>query len=484
MRTPALARSTTRALAPLLVLVALGARDARAIDPRGFDPPASGATVLGLDTTRLGPAWRPFASAYVSLGDDELAATGGASSRLVLHLAAGAVLVDLLELGVGVRHQASEPSGWGDLHLAVKARLTPSDAWLGLALALTAGVPLGDAATAEDGLTLDPRLVVDVRGDDVIAALSLGYRHRPEGRLGDLDLGGELRFGAGIEGRLHGPLTLVGELEGGHAFSAATRATPLEARLGARLRAGELVLTVAGGARLTDGYGVPDARLVVQLAWAPAPLGPEAAAARAIRPATPLPEPPPPDLTLVRAEDPDGDADGISLPYDQCPDAPEDRDGVADSDGCPDAEPLPPADPGYQLTSDGRLVLPSPIEFRSGSDVLLPEAAAVIEQIARFLAAHPEVKRLRIEGHTDDQGDEEENVDLSERRAASVRRALVARGVDAQRLLPKGYGKTRPITDNVDAASRKQNRRVELRVVPLDAPPDARGGARSGGGGR
>jgi outer membrane protein OmpA-like peptidoglycan-associated protein len=81
----------------------------------------------------------------------------------------------------------------------------------------------------------------------------------------------------------------------------------------------------------------------------------------------------------------------------------------------------------------------------------------------------PELKHLSIEGHTDAQGQAERNLDLSQRRANSVKTWLVAHGVDDARLDAKGFGQTKPIADNRTSQGRAQNRRVEFVIVP-DAP--------------
>ena len=76
---------------------------------------------------------------------------------------------------------------------------------------------------------------------------------------------------------------------------------------------------------------------------------------------------------------------------------------------------------------------------------------------------NPEYK-LTIAGHTDNQGDPLKNLDLSDRRALSVKLYLMKKGVDISRMTSIGYGDTKPVADNKTAAGRKQNRRVEFTV--------------------
>ena len=71
---------------------------------------------------------------------------------------------------------------------------------------------------------------------------------------------------------------------------------------------------------------------------------------------------------------------------------------------------------------------------------------------------------LTISGHTDDVGDEAKNLDLSKRRAASVRNYLINKGIDEKRLTSEGYGESKPIADNKTSKGRALNRRVEFEI--------------------
>ena len=92
-----------------------------------------------------------------------------------------------------------------------------------------------------------------------------------------------------------------------------------------------------------------------------------------------------------------------------------------------------------------------------------PESERVLKEIAAILVAHPDWK-LRVDGHTDGIGNAADNLDLSKRRAAAVKDALVSRyGTDAARLTTEGYGATAPQDTNETPEGRARNRRVELR---------------------
>jgi OmpA-OmpF porin, OOP family len=102
------------------------------------------------------------------------------------------------------------------------------------------------------------------------------------------------------------------------------------------------------------------------------------------------------------------------------------------------------------------------IQFDVNSDRLRPESAPVLKTIADALAAQAALK-LRIEGHTDASGDAAKNLDLSKRRAESVKAALVKQfNIAPDRLTADGLGQTKPLADNATPNGRAQNRRVEF----------------------
>lgn len=114
-----------------------------------------------------------------------------------------------------------------------------------------------------------------------------------------------------------------------------------------------------------------------------------------------------------------------------------------------------------RLERDGRVATHG-ILFTTGSDAIRPESTPTLTEIGTMLERNSDL-RLTIEGHTDSQGDEASNQDLSNRRAAAVKAYLVANhGVDAGRLATVGFGEGRPVADNGSPEGREQNRRVEL----------------------
>jgi OOP family OmpA-OmpF porin len=118
-----------------------------------------------------------------------------------------------------------------------------------------------------------------------------------------------------------------------------------------------------------------------------------------------------------------------------------------------------PATTSFQV-ENGALKLPGPVLFETGKDVLKPESDSVLTVVKDYLAAKPNITKLRIEGHTDNVGNAADNETLSERRSMAVARWLTGKGVDCKRLLPVGFGDKKPIADNKTEDGRSQNRRT------------------------
>lgn len=116
-----------------------------------------------------------------------------------------------------------------------------------------------------------------------------------------------------------------------------------------------------------------------------------------------------------------------------------------------------------KLDADGRIALY--INFDVDRATLRPDAGPVIAEIVKLLKADPGL-RVSVDGHTDSTGTAERNRELSLARAKSVVAVLVARGIDADRLLAQGFGPDKPLAEETDDAARAKNRRVELVRLP------------------
>jgi outer membrane protein OmpA-like peptidoglycan-associated protein len=112
------------------------------------------------------------------------------------------------------------------------------------------------------------------------------------------------------------------------------------------------------------------------------------------------------------------------------------------------------------------ITLSGGVLFASAKSELLPAAQLKLNSVAEALTQQDPDSKIVVEGHTDSQGGESYNQDLSQRRAETVRAHLVSRGIAADRVTAQGFGPSRSIADNKSAEGRANNRRVEIVVQP------------------
>jgi outer membrane protein OmpA-like peptidoglycan-associated protein len=315
-------------------------------------------------------------------------------------------------------------------------------------------------------------------------------------------LGVPLPRGFAIIGEVRG---LVGiEFPKGASLTSTEAPSELAAGLRWRARFG-LELNLAVGVGLTRGYGTPDrARAIFGVKYL-SPDRPRVAVGSAPT-ARPLPPPPPPPVTPPPPPEPrmigpqpappDADRDGVADALDRCPD----KAGPADNQGCPDFDsdgdgfvdrqdkcPFDPEVFNAVDDDDGcpdqpaalasfagdKIIISEPVLFEKDGSVVDKRSNRLLGVVAHLLQLHPEILKLRVEGHLDNKMPPYEGLELSRARAAAVRRWLIAQGkVDAKRLTAQGFGGDRPIGDNRDFIGRAKNRRIELVVMQrLDASP-------------
>jgi OOP family OmpA-OmpF porin len=168
----------------------------------------------------------------------------------------------------------------------------------------------------------------------------------------------------------------------------------------------------------------------------------------------------------------DSDGDGVTDDLDRCPDTPKgvivdakgcpldsDGDGVADYlDKCPNTP------KGATVDARGCWTYAAVVMFDFDSAEIKSEAFPMLDEAVLILKENPEIK-VEIDGHTDNKGSAAYNMNLSERRAKSVMKYFVDKGVEAERLTTKGFGFTKPAASNDTKEGRAKNRRVELTPV-------------------
>jgi len=425
------------------------------------------------------------------LGDERLGSL--IEDRLDLHLLAAYGLLNGLEVAVDVPFTPWQASNFGRLNAASGLAVAePASYGLGdvrgllrgrvlggpqsrVALALIGEVraPSGDdqAFLGERGWLISPRVVLDVAiTTRTRMAFEAGYRYRSQaGRFLNLYMGDELTAAlAGARelpnfGRL-APTVYVEVVTATPARAPFTvdssdaLKTALEALAGVRATLGphwQYLLGLGRGFAVHGGVGREDLRVFASVGW------------RGFVPPSRNPER-------------DRDGDGVPDVDDHCPDDP----GPAVYDGCPDrdgdeipdvedkcpTEPGPAANDGCPTgnlvqVAKGSISVLGNITFDTNKDTLKPVSFPVLDAVVVLLKEHPELKRVRVEGHTDSQGSLALNMDLSQRRALTVLHYLVSKGIDPARLESEGYGPTRPEAPNTTVLGRAKNRRVDFTIA-------------------
>ena len=410
----------------------------------------------------------------------------------------------------------ADGAGFGDLSLGARARLLgQSSDVFALGLQTVAILPTAGSTQSyrgEHNVAARSELIGELRSKFVRVTANAGVAARKQVQAVDRTRGSELTYGLAVGVPLHARFELLGELTGAFDLKhfGEKTSTGLEWLLGAKantLRG--LYFGAAGGTGMAHGVGTPDARAVALLGYL-SPLQkkstpnshPLAPAVRADRDRDGVFDVD--DLCDDAAEDrddfadldgcPELDNDGDEVPDvdDACANAPEDRDDFADDDGCPDPdndgdgvpdyddgcrnEPGPAEQQGCSTkeTASSSLLVLDQVQFENESEVILETSYPALETLAALLEQRPEIKRLRIVGHTDGLGAAPYNMRLSRGRTAAVVSWLTSHQVDKTRLEAFGCGALHTIADDVSSEGRAKNRRVEFQVIepaPQGAPP-------------
>jgi outer membrane protein OmpA-like peptidoglycan-associated protein len=141
---------------------------------------------------------------------------------------------------------------------------------------------------------------------------------------------------------------------------------------------------------------------------------------------------------------------------------------------------------GQVTVGKTEITIKNQVQFEVDSAKILPASTGLLSEIADVFIHNPQIKRVEVQGHTDNSGTADHNKQLSEDRANAVVAWLVAHGVDSSRLAGRGYGQGKPLVPNVTAANRARNRRVQFIIVDQDtaasvAPKSAAGAMKPAG---
>ena len=269
-----------------------------------------------------------------------------------------------------------------------------------------------------------------------------------------------------------------------------------------------LAATLGGGTSIVSGVGSPDVRLIGMLSWRAGGCAPLDTDSDGIPDDVDQCVNEPEDMDGFQDDDgcpEDNDGDGVPDKKDVCPMEPglpeadgcpdRDGDGLLDSEdqcpelpgpeqlaGCPDTDgdgfvdtiDLCVDKPGGEGSKDGcpvivvtkeAVVITDKVLFSTDKAVILPESFGLLDRVATVLNDNPDIRKVEVQGHTDDVGKDAYNMTLSQRRAEAVRTYLIQQGVAADRLVAKGYGKSQPLVSGQDEDSRSRNRRVEFKIL-------------------
>ncbi|HEY2509640.1 MAG TPA: OmpA family protein [Polyangiaceae bacterium] len=526
---------TNRYVAALGALALLSATEAQAhaqtpgfaVDR--FEPSERGSDWFALDSLDLRGHVRPalgLVAEYsyrplVIYNSDDSVRESIVRNSLVLHPGGSLVLWDRLRVGFDLPVYAYQfghtgtlagttyqpPSeGVGDLRLGADARIYGKyDDAFTLAGGVQLFVPTGSRADyTSDGVTrAEPRVLAAGRVGAFVYAGKLAFDYRAlRDSFAGSSLGSDFLFAASAGVKTWQDRLVVGpEIFGstvvtGHDGAFTKDNTPFEMLFAGHVTVADDWRFGGGiGPGLTRAFGEPVVRAVISAEWAPAYAKPRPPPPPPAPPPTPPPPPPPPPPEPPPPPPPDRDGDGIVDAEDACPDVPgvrtddpktngcppdRDKDGILDpQDACPDVPGPPNEDPkknGCPLAQivEGQVKIRDQIKFRFDKADLDPASDPILEAVAAILTAHPEIARVRVEGHTDNQGSAAYNLSLSKRRAASVLKWLGGHGIAKGRLQSEGYGLTRPIDDNATEDGRRNNRRVEFHIVEAKSPASAK----------
>jgi outer membrane protein OmpA-like peptidoglycan-associated protein len=413
-------------------------------------------------------------------------------------------LIDRLELGlvlpvIAWQHEQAEgmtlqPAGLGDPRIEARALL-----WSGRVLDVGAGleftVPLGHYASGGDdfmgytGPSAQPELLLSAAAGPWLFVVNGGVLLRPMRNTGAYDqrMAGTWSVGVSVDVRdfdEYGGIRIGVENNGEAALGMSSLAQfPLELLATVKYRSfRDLIFSGGAGMGLTDAFGTPLFRLVGGVSFNRilhnCPAGPE-------------------DFDGWQDDDkcvdPDNDGDGVDDGADRCPDVAEDMDGFKDEDGCPeydndgdgvpdaldrcpllaedmdafeDDDGCPEEGPGRASVeiTDSQLLLSSRVYFDYNKADIRPVSYEILDKVAETLENNPGIRHLTVEGHSDNEGTEQYNLELSEQRAQAVVEYLVGKSIPRERLSFKGFGFAFPKASNDSEEGRAINRRVEFKI--------------------
>lgn len=494
MRIPRRTRSSALVLA-LALIGSSTAKRARAggLDGERFAPSVGAEGTFGVEHPSVAAHLDWGLGLFLNYANDQIVVRDG--NDVLVRVLKDSVTADLVgsiglfgfaELGVGLPvHVVYDGDGYvngpavlqphagvGDLRLVPKfaliRRITRAQR-LQLGIGVPVTLPTGDPEQARGagGLTVAPKLLFAFHRSGIGVGFDVGYMFRAE-HPANLPYGDAVTIEPWAAYAATDDLTLRVEVNAEKEVRAAIRGAdfPVEILGGLDYRIGAVDLFGGASFGVTDGIGAPAYRIITGIRYRYYGDGGGGGG------------------DYYSGDDPDGD--GVRGHRDRCPNQAEDEDGFEDWDGCPesdnDRDGIPDDDdecpdmPGdsahdgcpartYVKIVDGKIYIFGKVQFATGSARIDHRSEVVLDQVAAALRANPQVRHVRIDGHTDNIGGPEVNRQLATERSAAVKDALQHRGVSDARLSIRGVGEAQPIAPNSTKAGRAKNRRVEFIIT-------------------
>jgi OOP family OmpA-OmpF porin len=135
----------------------------------------------------------------------------------------------------------------------------------------------------------------------------------------------------------------------------------------------------------------------------------------------------------------------------------------------PAAEPPPPEPQKRVEVRDNQIVINEKVQFEYDSAKIMEVSHSLLDEVAKVIKEHPQIKRIQVQGHASAEGSDDYNLKLSDKRAKAVMKYLTGKaGIDKAMLEAKGLGETVPIADNETEEGKEKNRRVEFHILEQD----------------
>ncbi|OGQ08484.1 MAG: hypothetical protein A3G32_10405 [Deltaproteobacteria bacterium RIFCSPLOWO2_12_FULL_40_28] len=431
-------RFITQALFLLFWLVGVQAAQAAyqsSFDVITFEPAVDGGKYVSIYGSQNLKAWQGDLGIYIDYADKPLqfVATGAAVGsqsvvdKLIVADVFGALgMTDWFEIGINIPIIAyndfftddaaalsDNGGGMGDIMMMMKFRLVDIDKHkVGLGFMPFITLPSGDVVRymGNGSVTGGATIIGDWQIHERFSvSANVGAALRDDVTKHGVRIDDQFIYGVGLNLRMAKNWEAIGEAFGRTTmrdFYSFASETPFEAGGAIRHLFGEsgFVADVGGTVGIVDGVGSPRYRIYAGLKW-------------------------------------------IAPIKDACPECP---------------PPAPPPDP--RIKGD-KIVIWGKIFFDTDKSIIKPISYPVLDDVIDVMQKNPQLQLVEVQGHCDIRGGHEYNMGLSQRRAEAVRDYLVSKGIEASKLVARGYGLTRPIADNTTKEGMSQNRRVEFVIM-------------------